>query len=305
MERVMHVDHWPEAGGQETVRVLSIVDTAGGCATNVSCFAGRLGGKAAVLSALGDGQYTRPVLEEMAYAGVDTSLLAVHPGREGSLIIIMTNPTGDWSVLEYIDRELVVRVQDVPSVDIFRTAKFFHVDGFSYLTAGEKGPVLEAVRRAREAGCVLSVDASVPAARSEPEFLRTLSKQADLLFVNETEALVITQAAAVEQSIQELQNLGPQVAVLKLGKEGSYVITPEAIKQIPAYEVDVVDTVAAGDAYIGTTLVSLSRGLSLMESARRGSAAGALACRGAGSLSHRFSESDIQQLLERGPRRGE
>jgi ribokinase len=303
MERVIQVDQWPDPGGQDTVRVLSIVDTCGGCATNVSCFAGRMGGKAAVISALGDGQYTDIVRAEMDYAGVDTSLLAVSPGKEGSLIVILTDPTGDWAVLEYDDPELKVRMEDLPPVETFSRAKFFHVDGFSYLTAGDKEPVLEAVKRARQAGCLLSVDASVPAARTEPEFLRLLARDADIVFANETEALVITEMPTIEQAIQTFQLMGPQIAVLKLGKEGSYVITPSAVGRVPAYEVEVVDTVAAGDAYIGTMLVSLCRGLSLLDAATRGSAAGALACLGAGSMSHRFSLGDVQRLLDRGPKK--
>jgi ribokinase len=303
MERVIRVNRWPDPGGQNTVEVLSIVDTSGGCATNVSCFAGRIGGKTAILSAIGDGQYANTVQAELAFAGVDTSLLAVHPGREGSLIIIMTDPSGDWGVLEYTDPELRIKAEDLPMVDVFARAKFLHVDGFSYVTAGEKAPVLEAVERAKQAGCLLSVDASVPAARAEPEFLRILFHQADIVFANQYEALVATQASTVEAAITILQAMGPQVAILKLGRDGSYVITPKAVSLVPAYEVDVVDTVAAGDAYVASMLVSLGRGLPLMEAAVRGSAAGALACLGAGSLSHRFSSADIQALLDRGPKK--
>ncbi|MCL4560077.1 MAG: carbohydrate kinase family protein [Chloroflexi bacterium] len=303
MERVIRVSRWPEPGGQNTVEVLSIVDTSGGCATNVSCFAGRVGGKASIVSAIGDGQYTNQVRAELAYAGVDTSLLTVHPGREGSLIIIMTDPSGDWGVLEYTDPELRIKVEDLPTVDVFARTKFLHVDGFSYVSAGEKAPVLEAIERSRQAGCLLSVDASVPAAKAEPEFLRILFHQADIVFANQNEALVATQAPTVEAAVTALQTMGPQVAVLKLGRDGSYVITPKKSSLVPAYEVDVVDTVAAGDAYIGVMLVSLCRGLPLMEAAIRGSAAGALACLGAGSLSHRFSPADIQALLERGPKK--
>lgn len=303
MEQVIRVNRWPDPGGQNTVEVLSIVDTAGGCAMNVSCFAGRIGGKSAILSAIGDGRYTNEARAELAYAGVDSSLLVVHPGREGSLIIIMTDPSGDWGVLEYTDPELRIKAEDLPMVDMFARAKFLHVDGFSYVSAGEKAPVLEAVERARQAGCLLSVDASVPAARAEPEFLRILFHQADIVFANQFEAMVATQTPTVEAAAMALQAMGPQVAILKLGRDGSYVITPKTVSLVPAYEVDVVDTVAAGDAYIATMLVSLCRGLPLLEAAVRGSAAGALACLGAGSLSHRFSPADIQVLLKRGPKK--
>ena len=82
--------------------------------------------------------------------------------------------------------------------------------------------------------------------------------------------------------------MGPAVSVLKMGKEGSLVITPQGIGKVEAYPVEVVDTIAAGDSYIAAMLTSLGAGLSLQESARRGSAAGALACLGAGSLTYRF-----------------
>ena len=87
--------------------------------------------------------------------------------------------------------------------------------------------------------------------------------------------------------------MGPAVSILKLGNEGSVVITPEATASVVPYKVKVVDTVAAGDAYIAATLLSLSQGHPLIEAAKRGSAAGALACLGPGSLSSRFNMKDV------------
>lgn len=303
MERVIQVERWPDPGGQDVVQVLSMTDTSGGCAMNVSCFTGRLGGKAAVISSIGDGQYSTIVWEELARSGVDTAYLARHPGKAGSLIIILSNPTGDWAVLDYIDPDLRLQVGDIPAVEAFARTEILHVDGFSFLSVGEKEPVLEAIRRAKKAGCFLSVDASVPAAKTERDFLELLFRQADIVFANLFEALSITRTQEVHAAVKALQQMGPQVAVLKMGMEGSYVITPEAVGYVPAYEVDVADTVAAGDAYIATMLLSLCNGLPLMDAAARGSAAGALACLGLGSLSSRFSQTDIDALLKRGPKK--
>ena len=51
-----------------------------------------------------------------------------------------------------------------------------------------------------------------------------------------------------------------------------------AISQhIPAYRVKAVDTVAAGDAFVGGFAVALSEGLSIMDAATFGNAAAAIA----------------------------
>ena len=303
MERIIQVEKWPETGGQDVVPVKSISDTSGGCAMNVACFAGRQGGKAAVISGIGDGQYSRITWDELAVSGVETNYLTCHQGKEGSLIIILSNPSGDWAVLDYIDPQLSLKMEDLPSTDEFTRTKFLHIDGFSFLSVGEKEPVQEAVLRSRQSGCILSVDASVPAAKTERDFLETLFRQADLGFANKYEALQITKTSEIQLAVKALQKMGPKVSILKMGLEGSFVITPDAVGFVPAYEVDVLDTVAAGDAYIATTLLSLCRGLPLMEAATRGSAAGALACLGFGSLSSRFTGKDIDALIARGPKK--
>jgi ribokinase len=49
-------------------------------------------------------------------------------------------------------------------------------------------------------------------------------------------------------------------------------------RSLPAPKVDVVDTVAAGDAFVGAFAASLHRGLGLTGALQRAIAAGSLAC---------------------------
>ena len=174
MERIIHVERWPEPGGQDVVPVLWLADTSGGCAMNVSTFTARLGGRAAIISTIGGGRYAKTVWDELLESGVHTDYLVRRLGRDGSLIIILTDPSGDWAVLDHIDPELCLNTRDLPPEAAFGEAKVLHVDGFSFISVGDKEAVLEAVKRGRRAGCLLSIDGSVPAARTEPEFLRHL-----------------------------------------------------------------------------------------------------------------------------------
>jgi len=300
MEQVALIEQWPELGGQDVVKVRDMVFTAGGCAMNVAAFIGRFGGFPAIVSAIGTGKYSEEIWEELDRSRVDTQFLRVYKGREGSLIFIMSNPEGDWAVLDYMDPLLKIQEEDIPSVNKLKQAKAIHIDGFSFVSAGCESAIRLALQRGREAGCIISVDASVPAAKQHLDFLRWLIRKADIAYMNKFEGQRITGADATEEVVARLQSFGPRLSFLKLGSGGSFVITPESCEELPAFEVDVVDTVAAGDAYVATSLLMLIRGMTPKEAGLRGSAAGALACLGAGSLSSRFTLDNVEDMVRQG-----
>ncbi len=57
-----------------------------------------------------------------------------------------------------------------------------------------------------------------------------------------------------------LLDLGPQVAVITLGSNGSFIATREYSRYVPSYKVKAVDTTAAGDVYCGSLAVALTEG---------------------------------------------
>ena len=63
----------------------------------------------------------------------------------------------------------------------------------------------------------------------------------------------------------------------KMGDLGVYFATRNESGFVPPYNVEVVDTTSAGDAFSGALAVSLAEGKSLKDAVRYGSAAGALA----------------------------
>ncbi len=297
LEQVVRIAAWPKAGGQDNIRADRVSTSAGGCATNVTCYGARLGGKTAPLGALADGAFGHDVFIELERSRVDTRYLKRVPGHDGSLIIILSGPDGGWATLDHTDPAVVLTAADVPPVTAFETTKFTHIDGYSFLTAGDEASVEAALDRAKTARTLISIDSSVPGATTRTAFTRMLFTAADIVFANREEALAITGAATLDAAIAALRTLGPQVAIIKLGDGGSVIVTPSGTAEVPAFSVPVVDTISAGDAYVAATLVGLCSGLPLLDAATRGSAAGALACGGAGSLARRFNAADIDALI--------
>lgn len=299
LELIVKIPRWPQPGGQDVIRASSLATSAGGCAVNVTCYASRLGANTAIVSTVGDGKYGQEVLAELVKSCVSVEYLKRYVASDGSIIIILSGPDGDWTTLEHMDRSFTLETEDLPAEAEFAKVKFVHVDGFSFTTAGSKTMVDEAVRRAKSAGCLVSVDSSVPAAKTEGAYLASLFQRADILFANLFEIMTVTETATVGGAIRAIQQMRPKVGVIKMGSEGSYVLAAGEVAKLSAFPVDVVDTVAAGDAYVGATLAALCQGLPLVRAAKLGSAAGALACLGAGSLSSRFSIQDVEALIRK------
>lgn len=295
-EQVIHVARHP-GPGQGSIPIRALASGTGGGAANVAAITARLGGRAAVLAATGDGPRARGLLADLAAAGVDTSPVVVRPGHDADLLVLLADPAGDWVALEHLDPALPLRDDDLGPGVPFAAATWFHVDGYAHHTAGSQSAVDLAVGRARAAGCAISVDAAVPSSHADPTYLRSLYARADVAFANRAEAAAVTGADGDDAALDGLLALGPAVAVLKCGADGSIVATGTGRRRVPAYATTVVDSVAAGDAYVAALLLGLARGRSLPDAARRGAAAGALACRYAGSQGGTFGPADVDALL--------
>ena len=67
-----------------------------------------------------------------------------------------------------------------------------------------------------------------------------------------------------------------RVAIARLGAQGALAIAGEEVVRVPAFRVDVVDTLGAGDVFNGGFIAAMIEGYTLEESLRWGNAAAAL-----------------------------
>jgi ribokinase len=88
---------------------------------------------------------------------------------------------------------------------------------------------------------------------------------------------------AAAQASAVLRQRGVGSAIVKLGDRGVLCATAEETFFVPAFSVQAVDTVAAGDAFNGALAVALAQGRPLREAVVWGAAAGALSATKAGA----------------------
>jgi len=125
--------------------------------------------------------------------------------------------------------------------------------------------------------------------------------QVHVLVVNEIECEMLARdmgfgEARVDAAAEMIAALGP-VVVVTLGADGALAFG-EGLVRAPALPVAPVDTVGAGDAFVGYFAAGLHEGMSLDAALARASAAGSLACLAPGAQPSIPEKDQVDRVLE-------
>ena len=120
-----------------------------------------------------------------------------------------------------------------------------------------------------------------------------------LLIVNEIEASAISGCVPPSESVHRICTKYPDLdVVLTIGRDGVLYGKGASRVDIPAFEVDAVDETAAGDAFIGYLMATLTSGGTVEEALVKASAAGALAVTKPGAASSIPENKEVVEFLE-------
>jgi ribokinase len=161
--------------------------------------------------------------------------------------------------------------------------------------------VLRAAQRARENG--LRILLNPAPAYPLPEELISLP---DFLLPNESELSLltgqpVTDGSSAEAAARSLLARGAQNLIVTLGARGALIVNKEMTRHIPAFKVEVVDTTAAGDAFIGGFAARLMESggdaLALQNAVRYGCACGALATTKFGAQPSLPAREEVEKFM--------
>jgi len=125
--------------------------------------------------------------------------------------------------------------------------------------------VIHAIAMAHQAGVKIILNPA-PA----QELPATVLKQIDYLILNETEASLlsgvnVTDQASASLACQNLLAQGVTTVLLTMGEHGVLTANSGGIEVAPAVRVEVIDTTAAGDTFVGAFAVGMANGLNLSQ----------------------------------------
>lgn len=255
----------------------------GGAESNVAIGLARLGRDASWFSRLGADPHGQFVECFVRGEGVDTSAVVRDPEAPTGIMFKERRSAGNERVFYYRHGSAASRLSpdDLPR-EAIAGADYLHVTGITpALSASCREAVFEAVELANESGVAVSVDPNLRLKLWEDDetMVETIvdlvaSADAVLPSVGEAEALFGTDDPA--ELADAILDLGPTVAVVKLGEAGAYVAGPGVHERVPGFEVDPVDEIGAGDGFVAGFLAARLAGRDLVEAARQGNAVGAL-----------------------------
>jgi sugar/nucleoside kinase (ribokinase family) len=120
----------------------------------------------------------------------------------------------------------------------------------------------------------------------------------DFFVPNEVEALHFTGASTVEEATAELSHYAGTV-VVKLGQEGSMARSGEQVWKAPGFEVEVVDTTGAGDAFnAGFMYAHIVEGRPIPDALRFANACGAIAVTTIGGPTAPASAAEVDAFIK-------
>ncbi|MGM1030681.1 MAG: ribokinase [Actinomycetota bacterium] len=273
----------------------------GGKSANQAAAAGRLGGRVAIVGAVGDDAHGRMLVESLESSGVDVAGLAIRDDATTGTAMIAVDERGENFIIVSSAANGLV---DAAAVEA-RTSAIADADVLGLSFEIPMAAIIRASEIARAHGTVVVLNPSpfaIPPA--------ALLANVDILVLNEHELGQLSGLAAdapLEAHAPALAELGVGCAVVTLGAKGAALLLAEAgaaaasVTMVEAPRVEAVDTTGCGDAFTGALLLGLSTGKDLVESTRTACAVGAIAATAVGAQSsYPFADDLAAFLRERG-----
>ncbi len=285
------VKEFPKAG--ETIMGISYLQVNGGKGANQALAAHRLGGDVKFIASVGNDSNGLNSLEYYQKEGLDATLSFVTDEAPSGVALIWVNEKGENSIVvipgangmlspqcihsikdEVLKADLIVMQMEIPYETVKTVCDIAHKNDKKVL---------------------LNV---APANKLDQEII----KKIDILVVNETEAETISgekmDEIGEEAVVDALLSMGVKTVILTLGKRGSVIKTGEIYKHFPAFNVQAVDTTAAGDTYCGALAAEWARGSDWDEAIRFATAASAICVTKMGAQPSIPTEQEVRSFLK-------
>ncbi|UCG25608.1 MAG: ribokinase [Chloroflexota bacterium] len=292
IDLVTRAAHIPRPG--ETVIGGDLSTVPGGKGANQAVAAARLGAHVSMIGRVGDDVFAAQLRQNLAAANVDLTHVLESVNSATGVALIVVDEAGENSIVVALGANAKVTPDDVEAASGAVAA----ADALLLQLEIPLDPVLRAAELAHDHGVKVILNPA-PARALPAEFLSLV----DILVPNETETAQLSgmptgSPAELEVAAARLHDLGVGEVILTLGRRGALLARQGTSRHYPAFEVErVVDTTAAGDAFMGGLATAIAEGKDLSEALPWANAAGGLAVTRAGAQPSLPTRQEVEALL--------
>ena len=266
----------------------------GGKGANQAIAASRAGSKVTMVGRLGNDFFGKQFLEKFSREGINTDFVTQDDENGTGVAMPLIDASGDNSIVIIPQANMALTVENINQAQsTIADADVLVMQCEVPMDANQR-----AAEIAKQNDTLVMLNPA-PAQLIPDQILKLV----DIIIPNEIETETLTGLPTkTENEVlvagRNLLSKGVETVILTLGDRGSLLLNEDGEKLIPAFDVSVVDTTAAGDSFCGVLAASLANGISINLSVEIANAAGALAVTKLGAEPSLPQRDAIDELLQ-------
>ena len=278
----------------ETIVGSEFYTAPGGKGGNQAVAAAKMGAEVHMVGRVGQDVFGPMLLDSMKGNGVNISRVSIDAGAPTGIALILL----DSARQNHIVQVPGANKTNIETITDDAIAALNDADALMLQMETPLEVSLHAAQAARDLGIRIVWDpapiTSVP---------KEIYELADVLTPNQMEAeyltgIPVSDIESAQKAGAVLMDTGVSIAIIKLGMLGAYYVSQKEEGHVGPFEVEQVESVAAGDAFGGALTVTLAEGMDLKKAVVYGCAAGALSITKVGVQDSLPTRSEVETLLQ-------
>lgn len=242
------------------------------------------------------------VVQRLQKYGVDTKNMEQVTDFATSSSIVTTRPNGSRPALHRKGATGGFYVTD-EQIDTVLDTKILHIGGVGLMDAMDKGRTLELMRKAKERGCITTLDVFA-STQEDFQIIEPLLHYTDYFMPSEEEAMALSGMTDFEQVCNLFLKKGVKAVVLTLGEDGALYKDQAGLSfEIPAFDINVICTCGCGDCFNAGFATGLHLGMTPQDCVKIAQASSAQNAMGLGSQAGVSSLEATQTFMVETPQK--
>ena len=257
----------PRIPVDDKVEIIEGLIQGGGPAATAIFTAQRLGAQTAFVGAVGDDQRGKSIIDELEREGVECRAIKCRSAKVSPAAFCWVEQSTGKRSIAWTRGSANPLTPDEVDVPLIKQSSLLHLDGHHTQAA------LAAARVARENAVKVVIDAGtiLPG-------IDELLRNTDVIIASENFAHTYTGKADTIDALRTLFDCAGQWTVITRGDKGCMGFDGQSVIDVPAFNVNVIDTTGAGDVFHGGFIYKHLESNNLTEIMEFASAAAAMKC---------------------------
>ncbi len=259
VDTTIYVDNFPKKG--ETISSKKCDISIGGKGFNQALAIKKARGDVLLIGAIGSDENGKRVINKINECGLDNNLYISNNATGSAHILIDSKGDNKIIVIPASNDDVLIKNIDISLLDyadIIVLQNEIPLETNEYILSFYQNKVI--------------VYNPSPLKIIDEKYYSSIT----YLIVNEVELSFFSKRVDNISKARELIDKGVKNVIVTLADKGSFLVNKDKVINVNAIKVDAIDTVAAGDTYLGYFVSGISKGLSLIDSLNLASKASAI-----------------------------